>query len=180
MAWPSSDVAVMICCMSNEICAQLWCALCCWDSVIGFSRFIHPYSLGLLHWHWENRRMTLKDVGKSTITITKPQNATKYELWLYCQVPLYGPVLHNKVDPYDSFDPKHVWFQVMNRHAFGKALAQQATIQSDIAKSRIEIEECRLLVLKAAHMMDTIGKKVRSMARFIWKMEVCESFCTVI
>ncbi|MEQ8226826.1 MAG: acyl-CoA dehydrogenase family protein [Rhodospirillales bacterium] len=45
------------------------------------------------------------------------------------------------------------------RETWGKALADRGVTQERIAKSRIEIEMCRLLVLKAAWMMDTVGNK---------------------
>jgi acyl-CoA dehydrogenase len=49
--------------------------------------------------------------------------------------------------------------RVVDREAFGKPLAQQGVIQEWIADSRIEIEQARLLTMKAAWLMDTVGNK---------------------
>jgi len=46
-----------------------------------------------------------------------------------------------------------------SRVAFGKKLAEQGALRKDIADSRIEIEQARLLVLKTAYRMDTAGNK---------------------
>ncbi|MCM3691201.1 acyl-CoA dehydrogenase family protein [Neobacillus niacini] len=50
--------------------------------------------------------------------------------------------------------------RVQNRVTFGKRLSDQGVIREWIADSRIEIEQARLLTLKAAYMMDTVGNKV--------------------
>ncbi|HMQ28337.1 MAG TPA: acyl-CoA dehydrogenase family protein, partial [Acidimicrobiales bacterium] len=49
--------------------------------------------------------------------------------------------------------------RVQTRVAFGKTLAEQGVIQEWIADSRIEIEQARLLTMKTAWLMDTVGNK---------------------
>ena len=46
-----------------------------------------------------------------------------------------------------------------SRVAFGKTLAEQGVVMQQIAQSRMEIEQSRLLTLKAADMMDKVGNK---------------------
>jgi acyl-CoA dehydrogenase len=50
--------------------------------------------------------------------------------------------------------------RAQSRVAFRKTLAEMGSVREDIAKSRIEIDQSRLLTMYAAHRMDTVGNKV--------------------
>ena len=50
--------------------------------------------------------------------------------------------------------------RALSRVAFGKPIAEQTVTLERIAEARIKIEQARLLTLKAAYMMDTVGNKV--------------------
>ena len=49
--------------------------------------------------------------------------------------------------------------RVKHRVAFGRPLSDQGTIRADVAESRLEIDQARLLTLRAAYLMDTVGNK---------------------
>ncbi len=49
--------------------------------------------------------------------------------------------------------------RLLSRRAFGKVIAEHSVWEERIARARCEIEMARLLCLKAAHMMDTVGNK---------------------
>ncbi|HKT81300.1 MAG TPA: acyl-CoA dehydrogenase family protein, partial [Vicinamibacterales bacterium] len=49
--------------------------------------------------------------------------------------------------------------RVKARVAFGKPLAEQGTIRAGVAESRMDIDQARLLTMKAAELMDTVGNK---------------------
>ncbi|HEV2386607.1 MAG TPA: acyl-CoA dehydrogenase family protein [Candidatus Acidoferrales bacterium] len=49
--------------------------------------------------------------------------------------------------------------RIQSRVAFGKPLAEQGALRAEVARSRLEIEQARLLTLLAAHKMDTAGNK---------------------
>ena len=55
--------------------------------------------------------------------------------------------------------------RVTSRTCIGKPLAEQGVIQDWIAESRVRIEQARLLVLKTAWLMDTVGRQGRATPR---------------
>lgn len=66
------------------------------------------------------------------------------------------------------------------RTAFGKVLSEQSVTRERIAESRIMIEQARLLTLRAAHMMDTVGNKEAKSEIAMIKVAVPQMACKVI
>ncbi|TDK45722.1 acyl-CoA dehydrogenase family protein [Antarcticimicrobium luteum] len=66
------------------------------------------------------------------------------------------------------------------RVAFGKVLSEQSVTRERIAESRIMIEQSRLLTLRAAHMMDTVGNKEAKAEIAMIKVAVPQMACKVI
>jgi acyl-CoA dehydrogenase len=70
--------------------------------------------------------------------------------------------------------------RVKQRVAFGKPIAEQGSIRHDIARSRIEIDEARLLTLNAARMMDKHGNKTARKEIAMIKVAAPNMACRVI
>jgi acyl-CoA dehydrogenase len=67
-----------------------------------------------------------------------------------------------------------------SRVAFGKPVSEQTVTQERIAEARIMIDQCRLLTLKAAYMMDTVGNKVAKKEIAMIKVAAPNMACKII
>ena len=70
--------------------------------------------------------------------------------------------------------------RTLSRIAFGKPIAEQTVTLERIAESRILIDQARLLVLNAAHMMDTMGNKAAAKQIAMIKVAAPNMACRVI
>ncbi|MEW5889567.1 MAG: acyl-CoA dehydrogenase [Pseudomonadota bacterium] len=70
--------------------------------------------------------------------------------------------------------------RTLKRVAFGRAVADQTVTRERIAEARIMIDQARLLVLKAAYMMDTVGNKTAAKEIAMIKVAAPNMACKVI
>ena len=70
--------------------------------------------------------------------------------------------------------------RTLSRVAFGKPIAEQTVTLERIAESRIAIDQTRLLVLNAAHRMDTVGNKAAAREIAMIKVAAPTMACKVI
>ncbi|MGH6989774.1 MAG: acyl-CoA dehydrogenase family protein [Stellaceae bacterium] len=70
--------------------------------------------------------------------------------------------------------------RVKSRVAFGRPIAEQTVTLERIAEARIAIEQCRLLTLKAAYLMDTVGNKAARAEIAMIKVAAPNMLCQIV
>jgi acyl-CoA dehydrogenase len=70
--------------------------------------------------------------------------------------------------------------RLLSREAFGKKIAEHSVWEQRIGEARTDIEMCRLLTLKAAYMMDTVGNKVAANEIAMIKVAAPRMACRII
>ena len=70
--------------------------------------------------------------------------------------------------------------RALARRAFGRQLSEYANIQDWIAQARVDIDQCRLLVLRAAWLMDTQGNKAARIDVSAIKLVAAQLQCRVV
>ena len=69
--------------------------------------------------------------------------------------------------------------RTQQRVAFGKPVSEQSVTRERVAEARIMIEQSRLLTLRAAHMMDTVGNKEAKAEIAMIKIAVPNMVCQI-
>ena len=70
--------------------------------------------------------------------------------------------------------------RLLSRETFGKKVADHSVWEERIARARIEIESSRLLTMKAAYMMDTVGNKVARAEIAMIKVLAPKMLCSIV
>ena len=70
--------------------------------------------------------------------------------------------------------------RALSREAFGQPLARQGVVREQIARSRVEIDQARLLVLQTAWLIDTVGAKAARAQVAAIKAVVPQMACDVV
>jgi len=69
--------------------------------------------------------------------------------------------------------------RVHTRKTFGRLIAEHGTVAAEVARSRMEIDQTRLLVYRAAHAMDTMGNRIARDQIAMIKVAVPQMACRV-
>lgn len=87
----------------------------------------------------------------------------------------------SRIDVCSQHEPSRFWYWVIGISEFsdmiqGEPISNKGTIMADIATNRMELDQCRLLTMEAARLMDTVGNK--GARKEIAMIKVCIEFST--